>query len=202
MRILMISNHLGVQSGVQRYVQNLLLNLDTTKYKVDLFVGLCPADQASTAPALIAHGVNIIGVPDHKKDRIRALYRHLKNHKNYDIIHYHTASKIGAPVCAMGVMEAKVEKDLRNGVNRRVNCETANLSKAVDASFEQLAAIRRLDEAGVLETLPQNLQETARPRRENPEATLSELAEMPDPPVSKSAINHRMRKLMELSKTL
>lgn len=97
MRILMISNHLGVQSGVQRYVQNLLLNLDTTKYKVDLFVGLCPADQASTAPALIAHGVNIIGVPDHKKDRIRALYRHLKNHKNYDIIHYHTASKIGAP---------------------------------------------------------------------------------------------------------
>ena len=55
-------------------------------------------------------------------------------------------------------MEAKVEKDLRNGVNRRVNCETANLSKAVDASFEQLAAIRRLEEAGVLETLPQKLQ--------------------------------------------
>ena len=109
---------------------------------------------------------------------------------------------IGAQVSAMGVMEAKVEKDLRNGVNRRVNCETANLSKAVDASFEQLAAIRRLEEAGVLETLPQKLQETARLRRENPEATLSELAEMPNPPVSKSAVNHRMRKLMELSKTL
>ena len=106
---------------------------------------------------------------------------------------------IGAQVSAMGVMEAKVEKDLRNGVNRRVNCETANLSKAVDASFEQLAAIRKLEEAGVLETLAQ---ETARLRRENPEATLSELAEMPDPPVSKSAVNHRMRKLMELSKTL
>ena len=101
MRILMISNHLGVQSGVQRYVQNLLLNLDTTKYKVDLFVGLCPADQASTAPALIAHGVNIIGVPDHKKDRIRALAAHLRTHRDYDIIHYHTASKIGAPVCGM-----------------------------------------------------------------------------------------------------
>ena len=51
---------------------------------------------------------------------------------------------IGAPVCAMGVMEAKVEKDLRNGVNRRVNCETANLTKVVDASIEQLAASRRL----------------------------------------------------------
>ena len=109
---------------------------------------------------------------------------------------------IGAQLSAMGVMEAKVEKDLRNGVNRRVNCETANLSKAVDASFEQLAAIRKLEEAGILETLPQKLQATARLRRENPEATLTELAEMQDPPVSKSAVNHRMRKLMELSKTL
>ena len=101
MRILMISNHLGVQSGVQRYVQNLLLHLDTTRYQVDLFVGQCPPDQASTAPALEAHGVRILAVPDHKKDRIRALWRHLRTHKDYDIIHYHTASKIGAPVCAM-----------------------------------------------------------------------------------------------------
>ena len=96
MKILMISNHLGVQSGVQRYVQNLLLNLDLTRYQVDLFVGLCPPDQASCAPALEAAGVHIIAVPDHKKARIRALYQHLKTHKDYDIIHYHTASKIGA----------------------------------------------------------------------------------------------------------
>ena len=101
MKILMISNHLGVQSGVQRYVQNLLLNLDLTRYQVDLFVGLCPPDQASCAPALEAAGVHIIAVPDNKKVRIRALYQHLKTHKDYDIIHYHTASKIGAPVCGM-----------------------------------------------------------------------------------------------------
>ncbi len=73
MKILMISNHLGVQSGVQRYVQNLLLHLDTAKYRVTLFVGQCPPDQASTAPALEAHGVEILAVPDNKKDRIRAL---------------------------------------------------------------------------------------------------------------------------------
>ena len=109
---------------------------------------------------------------------------------------------IGAQVAAMGVMEAKVEKDLRNGVNRRVNCETANLTKVVDASIGQLAAIRKLEENGVLRTLPQKLQQTAPLRRDNPEATLSELAEMPDPPVSKSAMNHRMRKLIELSKEL
>lgn len=101
MRILMISNHLGVQSGVQRYVQNLLLNLDTSRYQVDLFVGLCPPDQASTAPALQAHGVHIIAVPDHKTDRIQALFHHLQSHKDYDIIHYHTASKVGALVCVM-----------------------------------------------------------------------------------------------------
>lgn len=108
---------------------------------------------------------------------------------------------LGAPVCAMGIMEAKVEKDLRNGVNRRVNCETANLGKAVDAAQEQLAAIRRLKERGLYEELPQKLKETAQLRQDHPEATLLELSQMQDPPVSKSAINHRMRKLLDLSRS-
>lgn len=109
---------------------------------------------------------------------------------------------IGAQVSAMAVMEAKVEKDLRNGVNRRVNCETANLTKVVDASMGQIAAIRALEEAGELEKLPGKLRDTALLRLENPEATLQELAEMLDPPITKSAINHRMRKLLELSRQL
>ena len=107
---------------------------------------------------------------------------------------------LGAPVSAMGVMEAKVEKDLRNGVNRRVNCETANLTKVVDAAQEQLQAIRILEQRGQLERLPEKLRNTALLRRENPEATLLELAEMNEPPITKSAINHRMRKLLELSR--
>ena len=109
---------------------------------------------------------------------------------------------IGAEVSAMGVMEAKVEKDLRNGVNRRVNCETANLTKVVDASMGQMAAIRALEEAGELDKLPGKLRETALLRRENPEATLQELAAMLNPPITKSAINHRMRKLLELARAL
>ena len=109
---------------------------------------------------------------------------------------------IGAQVSAMGVMEAKVEKDLRNGVNRRVNCETANLTKDVDASMGQMAAIRALEEAGELDKLPGKLRETALLRRENPEATLQELAAMLNPPITKSAINHRMRKLLELARAL
>lgn len=107
---------------------------------------------------------------------------------------------IGAPVCAMGVMEAKVEKDLRNGVNRRVNCDTANLTKAVDAAFDQVAAIHKLRDAGVLESLPPRLRETALLRLDEPEATLTELAERLDPKLTKSALNHRMRKLIALSK--
>ena len=107
---------------------------------------------------------------------------------------------LGAPVCAMEVMQAKMEKELINGVNRRVNCETANLSKVVNAAGDQIDAIRLLERRGILETLPEKLQITAQMRLRNPEATLAELAGMSNPPVSKSAINHRMRKLVELAK--
>ena len=107
---------------------------------------------------------------------------------------------IGAPVCAMRIMEAKVEKDLRNGINRRVNCETANLDKAVDAAQEQIAAIRQLQENGQLESLPEKLQKTAQLRLDHPEATLTELAKLHEPILTKSAVNHRLRKLMEAAK--
>lgn len=109
---------------------------------------------------------------------------------------------IGAPVAAMNVMSAKMEKDLRNSVNRRLNCDTANLDKAVEASQEQLEAIRRLQKASLLEQLPDKLQLTAALRLENPELTLSELAAEFDPPVTKSGLNHRLRKLIELAEGL
>lgn len=106
---------------------------------------------------------------------------------------------IGAPVCAMKIIQAKMEKELRNGVNRRCNCDTANLGKAVNAAQQQLIAIRCLRETGRLESLPEKLRETARLREENPEATLSELAAMTSPALSKPAMSHRMKKLIELS---
>jgi hypothetical protein len=106
---------------------------------------------------------------------------------------------IGAPVSAMKIIEAKMEKELRNGVNRRCNCDTANLGKAVDAAQQQLMAIRQLRASGKLENLPEKLRQAAALREDNPEATLSELAELVDPPISKPAMSHRMRKLIELS---
>ena len=106
---------------------------------------------------------------------------------------------IGAPVSAMAVMEAKIEKDWRNEANRKTNCDSANVDKAVAAAQEQLAAIRKLEERAVLETLPEKLRQTAALRREHPETALSELAELHEPPISKSAVNHRMRKLLALA---
>ena len=107
---------------------------------------------------------------------------------------------IGAPLSAMEVMNAKLEKDLRGSVNRRVNCDAANLDKAVEAAMAQVEAIRRLEESGKLALLPDKLREAAALRRAHPEDTLAQLAEQCDPPITKSALNHRLRKLVELGK--
>lgn len=103
---------------------------------------------------------------------------------------------LGAPVAAMRLMEAKMEKELNNKVNRRCNCDDANTSKVVEAAQEQLAALRILKQRGILEHLPVKLQQAARAREENPEASLTELAEMMDPPITKPAMNHRLKKLI------
>lgn len=107
---------------------------------------------------------------------------------------------IGAPLAAMEVMNTKLEKNLRGSVNRRVNCDAANLDKAVAAAQEQIEAIRLLEERGSLDDLNDKLKEAARLRMENPELTLSQLAELCDPPVTKSSFNHRLRKLCELAR--
>ena len=107
---------------------------------------------------------------------------------------------IGAPVSAMELMNTRVEKELRNDVNRRVNCEAANLDKAVDAAQEQLEAIRLLYEKDRVESLPDKLKETIILRETYPELTLAQLAAEFDPPLTKSCLNHRLRKLIELSK--
>ena len=107
---------------------------------------------------------------------------------------------LGAPISAMGIIEAKLEKELKNKVNRRCNCDDANTSKVVDAAQEQLAAIRRLSEAGQLESLPDKLLQAAKARQENPESNLTELAGLMNPPITKSSMSHRLRRLVELAR--
>ncbi|MBO5837505.1 MAG: DNA-binding protein WhiA [Oscillospiraceae bacterium] len=107
---------------------------------------------------------------------------------------------LGAPIAAMGIIEARLEKELNNKVNRRCNCDEANTSKVVEAAQEQIAALRILQSRGVLESLPPKLLQAAIARLENPELSLTDLSAMMQPPITKSAMNHRLKKLLQMAK--
>ena len=106
---------------------------------------------------------------------------------------------LGAPVCAMALLEAKLEKELKNKVNRRCNCDDANTSQVVDAAQAQLSAIKVLESRGQLSQLPAKLQQAAQARLENPESNLTELAGLMEPPITKPAMSHRLKRLVELA---
>lgn len=106
---------------------------------------------------------------------------------------------LGAKQSGACVRNSKLQKNITSSVNRQVNCDAANLTKAVDAAQSQLKAIRFLESQGLLADLPEKLQQTAQLRMENPHLTLAELAESFQPPISKSALNHRLRKLVAMT---
>ena len=107
---------------------------------------------------------------------------------------------LNAPVAAMGIMETRLEKELNNKVNRRCNCDDANTSKVVEAAQEQLSAIRMLRESRMFDKLPEKMKQAAVAREKNPSASLSELASMMEPAITKPAMNNRMKKLVQLAK--
>lgn len=106
-------------------------------------------------------------------------------------------TRLGAPLSAMSIMSARVEKDMRNTINRRVNCDSANADKIVSAAQEQIEAIKRIDRSVGLTELPDRLRDAALLRIANPEASIADLASLAIPPVTKSCMSHRLRKLME-----
>lgn len=107
---------------------------------------------------------------------------------------------IGAYQSSKSVTAARQEKNVLNDVNRQYNCDVANVEKAVQAAQAHIDAIRKLEASGELEKLPDKLKETARLRCEHPELSLMQLAELCVPPVTKSCLNHRLKKLQELAK--
>ena len=109
---------------------------------------------------------------------------------------------LGAPVAATEIMTAKVDKEIRNGANRAMNCAMANVNTPLDAVAAPQEAITKLESAGQLDKLPEKIQETARLRLQNPELPLAQLAALFDPPISKSCLNHRIRKIMEEARKL
>ncbi len=122
------------------------------------------------------------------------------------VIYYKSSDEIADILTLMGAYKilmdfhnTKILKEIRNNVNRTLNCEAANLQKLVDASVEQVAAINKLIEKEQFDTLPDSLKEIAKLRLEYREHSLKELGEMLDPPLGKSGVNHRLRKIQEIA---
>ncbi len=120
------------------------------------------------------------------------------------VLYYHASEHIedlltlmGAPDSAFALMNIKIEKDVRNNINRRGNCDLANAEKQAEAAVAQLRDIEALTRAGKLPSLPPQLRELAVLRRDNPELSLQELGNLCDPPISKSSVTRRFTRLRE-----
>lgn len=129
--------------------------------------------------------------------------------KKYQIVYLKEGAQIvdalnvmGAHIALMNLENVRIIKEMRGSVNRIVNCETANINKVVGAACRQVEDIRYIQEKQGLDDLPPALQEMARIRLEYPDTSLKELGELCDPPVGKSGVNHRLRKLSEIAEKL
>lgn len=106
---------------------------------------------------------------------------------------------IGANKAVLKFEDIRIQKEMRGKVNRIVNCETANLTKTLNASIEQIAAIRKLQKEGKFNQLDDNLKEIANLRLDNPNMPLAELGKMLKNPIGKSGANYRLKKIVELA---
>lgn len=129
--------------------------------------------------------------------------------KKYDVVYVKEGAQIvellglmGASISLLNLENVRILKDMRNSVNRKVNCETANINKTVNAAVKQVEDILYIRDTIGLEKLPENLEETALLRLEYPQASLKELGALFSPPVGKSGVNHRLRKISGIAEQL
>lgn len=150
-----------------------------------------------------------------KAEILRSIYQDFNldakivQRKKYQIVYLKEGAQIvdalnvmGAHIALMNLENVRIIKEMRGSVNRIVNCETANINKVVGAACRQVEDIRYIQEKQGLDDLPPALQEMARIRLEYPDTSLKELGELCDPPVGKSGVNHRLRKLSEIAEKL
>lgn len=109
---------------------------------------------------------------------------------------------LGASHGALEMMSVKVIKSIRNDTNRRNNCDSANIDKTVAAASAHIDAVRRIEDACGISALPENLQQIARLRLENPDMSLRELGAAMEPPLSRSGVNHRLQRILEFADNL
>ncbi|ACV64632.1 protein of unknown function DUF199 [Desulfofarcimen acetoxidans DSM 771] len=150
------------------------------------------------------HALDIAGVM-----RKFDLSAKVSTRKNWYVVYLKESEQIitclnvmGAHTALLDFENARIYKDMRNQVNRLVNCETANLNKTVDAAVRQLECIKLIEGLVGLEKLPKSLRRTAELRLQNPEVSLRELGDLLEPKAGKSCVNHRMRKLEKIADAL
>lgn len=106
---------------------------------------------------------------------------------------------IGANSSVLKFEQIRVLRDMKNNINRKVNCETANINKTVNAAVKQIEAIKKLQKIGEFDKLSENLKEIAKIRIKNPDASLVELGQMLKDPIGKSGVNHRLNKILSIA---
>ena len=168
-----------VTDPTKAFHTELLLNSTGRADKLDDFLALC-------------------GIPARRIERRGRIGLYYKNSTAIEEFF----AEMGANSVVFELMNIQIEKDIRNQENRATNCVARNISRSVDAIQKQVGAIELLRDHGVLDGLAEDLRITAELRLKYDEASLSELAEKHTPPISKSGLNHRLERLMELSEKI
>lgn len=155
----------------------------------------CPtAARARGLQALLAEQGIAMGLA--KRANVTGVY--IKNSQGVEDV----LTLLGSSTMVFELLNKKIEREIRGNENRVTNCDTGNISKYVSAALKQNAAIEKLDRFGELDKLPDALHETAMLRLRYPGVSLGELAELHMPPISKSGLNHRLQKLIDLAAEL
>lgn len=111
-------------------------------------------------------------------------------------------TRVGAVQAVFGIMDRKIEADIRNNANRIANCDANNIGKSISVAHKQVEVIRRLVEENKISFLPQELVDTAYARLEHDDLSIAQLAQIMQPPMTKSGLNHRLRRIMDLAENL
>ena len=139
---------------------------------------------------------NIIGFEAKLLKRSANLYViYIKDSEQISMI----LSYLGASKSLLKYENIRVERSIKNNINRSINCETANLTKTISAAYRQISAIDKLDKNGVLDTLSEELKEICRLRKKYPEISLDALSKLCKIPITKSGVNHRLKKIIEMA---
>ncbi len=192
-----VTNNLEFAQSLRDLINSFDFNSKIVARKNNYVVYIKESEQISDLLSLIgAHNALL------KLQNVK-IVKEMRNNVNR-IVNCETANLTKAVNAAvlLKLQNVKIVKEMRNNVNRIVNCETANLTKAVNAAVKQVENIRIIEETIGIKKLPENLQQIALLRVENEELTLKELGEMLTPPVGKSGVNYRLKRIQEIADNL